>query len=73
MWESSIVLINELDEIFIPVDKVEKFGKAFVILQNNLMFSSGKNDLGIDDTIAIMIYVIIKAKPKNHFSNSKNC
>ena len=73
LWETSIVLINELDEKFTPVDKVEKFGKAFAILQNSLTFSSGKNDLGIDDTIAILIYVIIKAKPKNLFSNSKYC
>ena len=73
LWEASIILINELDEKFTPFDKVEKFGKAFGILQNSLTFSSGKNDLGIDDTIAILIYVIIKAKPKNIFSNSKYC
>ena len=73
LWEASIILINELDNKFTPVDKVEKFGKAFGILQNSLTFSSGKNDLGIDDTIAILIYVMLKAKPKNIFSNSKYC
>ena len=73
LWEASIILINELDNKFTPVDKVEKFGKAFGILQNSLTFSSGKNDIGIDDTIAILIYVMIKAKPKNIFSNSKYC
>ena len=73
LWEASIILINELDEKFTPVDKVEKFGKAFAILQNSLTFSSGKGDLGIDDTISILIYVIMKAKPKNLFSNSKYC
>ena len=73
LWQASIILINELDAKFTPVDKVEKFGKAFGILQNSLTFSSGKNDLGIDDTIPILIYVMIKAKPKNIFSNSKYC
>jgi hypothetical protein len=73
LWQASIVLINELDNKFTPFDKVEKFGKAFAILQNSLTFSSGKNDLGIDDTISILIYVMIKAKPKNIFSNSKFC
>ena len=73
LWEASIVLINELDNKFTPFDKVEKFGKAFGILQNSLTFSSGKNDLGIDDTISILIYVMLKAKPKNIFSNSKFC
>ena len=73
LWQASIILINELYAKFTPVDKVEKFGKAFGILQNSLTFSSGKNDLGIDDTIPILIYVMIKAKPKNIFSNSKYC
>ena len=73
LWKSSITLINQLDEKFTPVDKVEKFGKAFGILQNSVTFSSGKKDLGIDDTISILIYVIIKSKPKNLFSNSKYC
>ena len=73
LWETTIILINELDNKFTPVDKVEKFRKAFEILQNSLTFSSGKKDLGIDDTVAILIYVMIKAKPKNIFSNSKYC
>ena len=73
LWQTSIILINELDNKLTPVDKVEKFRKAFEILQNSLTFSSGKKDLGIDDTVAILIYVMIKAKPKNIFSNSKYC
>lgn len=73
LWETSINLIKEMDNKFTPSDKIKNFGKAFSILQNSITFCSGKNDLGIDDTISTLIYVILKAKPKNLFSNSKYC
>ena len=73
LWEASMQLINEMDAKLTPADKVKNFGKAFSILQNSITFSSGKNDLGIDDTITTLIYVILKSKPKNIFSNSKYC
>ena len=73
LWETSIILIKEMDNKFTPSDKVKNFGKAFSILQNSITFCSGKNDLGIDDTISTLIYVILKARPKNLFSNSKYC
>ena len=73
LWEASMNLIVEMDEKLTPADKVKNFGKAFGILQNSITFSSGKNDLGIDDTISTLIYVMLKSKPKNIFSNSKYC
>ena len=68
LWEASMVLIDEMDVKLTPADKVKNFGKAFAILQNSITFCSGKNDLGIDDTISTLIYVILKSKPKNIFS-----
>ena len=73
LWEASMILINEMDEKLTPADKVKNFGKAFAILQNSITFCSGKNELGIDDTISTLIYVVLKAKPKKMFSNSKYC
>ena len=73
LWEASMILIEEMDSKLTPADKIKNFGKAFAILQNSITFSSGKNDLGIDDTISTLIYVMLKAKPKNIFSNSKYC
>ena len=73
LWKSSITLINQLDEKFTPVDKVEKFGKAFGILQNSVTFSSGKKELGVDDTIKPLIFVLIKAQPKSIFTNYSYC
>ena len=73
LWKASMLLINEMDEKLTPADKVKSFGKALTILQNSITFSSGKNDLGIDDTVSFLIYIILKSKPKNIFSNSKYC
>ena len=73
LWKTSMDLINEMDDKLTPQDKVKNFGKAFSILQNSITFCSGKNDLGIDDTISSLIYVVLKSKPKNIFSNSKYC
>ena len=73
LWKTSIDLIIEMDSKLTPQDKVKNFGKAFAILQNSITFCSGKSELGIDDTITSLIYVILKSKPKNIFSNSKYC
>ena len=43
--------------------------KSFGILQNSISFCSGKKELGVDDTIKPLIYVLIKSKPKKMFSN----
>ena len=73
LWKTSMVLINEMDNKLTPADKMKSFEKAFGILQNSITFSSGKNDLGIDDTVSFLIYIILKSKPKNICSNSKYC
>ena len=73
LWKTSMVLINEMDNKLTPADKIKSFEKAFGILQNSITFSSGKNDLGIDDTVSFLIYIILKSKPKNICSNSKYC
>jgi hypothetical protein len=71
MWKTSMKYINEIDNKFTPADKIKCFAKAFSILQNSIAFCSGKNELGVDDTLKPLIYVLLKAKPKNIFSNYK--
>ena len=65
--------INNIDKRHTPVDKINMFGKAFQILQNSMTFSSGKSDLGVDDILPFLIYVMIKAKPKMINSNYIFC
>ena len=65
--------INDIDKKITPVEKIKYFGKAFSILQNSMKFSLGEKDLGVDDTLKPLIYVMIKAKPENIFSNYDYC
>ena len=43
------------------------------MLQNSIKFSSGKTDFGVDDLIQPLIYIMIKSKQKNIFTNYKYC
>jgi hypothetical protein len=69
MLEASKKYINEVDNKCTPADKIKCMAKAFSILQNSITFCSGKNELGVDDTLKPLIYLVIKAKPKRIFSN----
>ena len=69
LWEASMNYINEMDNKYTPADKIKSIAKAFSILQNSITFCSGKNELGVDDTIKPLIYVVLKSKPKSIFSN----
>ena len=69
LWKTSMNYINEMNNKFTPVDKIKSIAKAFSILQNSITFCSGKNELGVDDTIKPLIYIVLKSKPKNIFSN----
>ena len=73
LWKTPIAYIKDMDDKLTPADKVKNFGKAFAILSNSITFSSGKDELGIDDTISFLIYIMLKSKPKNMSTNSKFC
>ena len=69
LWKTSMSYINEMDKKYTPADKIKSIAKAFSILQNSITFCSGKNELGVDDTIKPLIYIVLKSKPKKLFSN----
>ena len=73
LWKTAINYINEIDEKYTPVDKLKCFGKALSILQNSITFCSGKDELGVDDTIPPLIYILIKSKQKKLISNYNFC
>ena len=73
LWKISIDYINEINNKYTPQDKLKTILKAFNILQNSISFSSGKKELGVDDTIKPLIYVLIKSKPTNIYSNYYFC
>ena len=73
LWKTAMDLINQMDEKLTPADKIRCFGKAFAILQNSITFCSGKDELGIDDTIPPLIYIVMKSKPKQLISDFNYC
>ena len=73
LLESAMEYINDMDKKLTPLDKIKTFGKAFQILQNSMKFSSGKSELGIDDMLPWVIYVILKSKPKKINTNYNFC
>jgi len=61
-----------MDEEKSPIEKLKCVQNAYQILNNSINFSSGKEEhAGVDDIIPILIYVIIKSKPKRIISNLK--
>ena len=73
LWEQAIEILDNLDDKLTPIDKIKCIAKAFEILQNSINFTSGKDELGVDDVINPLIYIIIKAKPQNMCSNYQYC
>ena len=66
-------LVNKINGKYTPIDKINTFGKAFQILQDSMSFSSGKSDVGTDDVLPLLHYVMIKAKPKMIYTNYLFC
>ena len=73
LWQISIDYLNEINKKYTPQDKIKTILKAYNILQNSISFCSGKKELGVDDTIKPLIYVFIKSKPKNIFTDYNFC
>ena len=73
LLEISISYISDISSKKTPVDKIKNFGKAIDILKNSMTFNSGKTDLGLDDTLPFIIYIVLKSKQKNIFTNINYC
>ena len=71
--EKAIEHFNDIDDKLTPVDKIKSLAKAIEIVTNSITFSSGKDELGVDDTIKPLMYFIIKSIPKNICSNFHYC
>ena len=61
--------IIEMDNKHTPIEKIKSFGKALNILSNTMTINTGRSDFGIDDNIPLILYTVIKAKPKMMISN----
>ena len=73
LCEEAIKYLDSLDDKLSPIDKIKTIGKAFEIIRNSITFMTGKDKLGVDDSLDPYLYIIIKSKPKNAYSNYKYC
>ena len=66
-------LINIFTKDKSIIKKIDSLQKIFQIIYQNINFNSSnsKNDAGIDDSLPIFQYVIIKSKPEQLNSNIK--
>lgn len=70
LWEIAKAHLEKMDEERCPVDKIRCLQRCYTILNNCIIFCSGKKEgAGVDDIIPILIYIIIKAKLKRMVSN----
>ena len=69
LWTLAMEYINNMDNEKTPSSKIKCFNKAFAILQNSITFCTGKDELGVDDSLQVLIYVLIKAQPKKIWTN----
>ena len=70
LWEIAIDCLEKMDEEKSPRDKLNCVFSAHRILNNCINFCSGKEEnAGVDDIGPILIYIMIKTKPKRIFSN----
>ena len=54
-----------------PRKKLLNFKKIFKLIYYLLKFNNSGNDIGVDDQLPILTYVLIKSQPLTLFSNIK--
>lgn len=70
MWKFAIEALQNIDNYRAPADKLNCFVNCMSIIVNVLsLMSSGGGGVGTDDSLPIVIYVVLKAKPTRLYSN----
>lgn len=70
MWLFAIEALKNIDSYRAPSDKLNCLGDCMSIVVNVLsLMSTGSGGVGTDDSLPIIIYVVLKAKPERLYSN----
>jgi hypothetical protein len=70
MWEFAIKSLRDTDECMSPVEKLSCLIECITIIVNVLdLCSTSGSAVGSDDSLPIIIYVVIKARPRRLISN----
>ena len=73
LLNESVKIFEQLDDKLTPLDKLKCVEKGFSIIENSIKFSSGAKECGFDDFINPVLYILIKAKPRNFSTNVQYC
>ncbi|MCQ2816906.1 MAG: hypothetical protein MJ252_06550 [archaeon] len=69
LWLVASSYISRMEIEKTPVKKLCCLESMYKVLNNCIIFSSGKKDGGVDDILPMFVYIIIKAKPKKYFTD----
>jgi len=72
LWLIASNCLTKMDTEKTPIEKLRCVQSAYQILNNSISFSSNKQtNAGVDDIMPILIYVMIKTKPRRMITNLK--
>ena len=70
LWEIAINYLEKIDDEKSTRDKLNCVSSAYRLINNCIKFCSGKNENGgTEEIVDILIYIMIKTRPKRIFSN----
>jgi hypothetical protein len=70
MWKFAINALRDTDECMSPVEKLNCLIECITIIVNILdLCSTSSSAVGSDDSLPIIIYVVIKSQPQRLYSN----
>jgi hypothetical protein len=71
IFEKIISHINRMDDVRTPEEMLKEFELAVQLINSLFIFMMDKKETGNDNLTPVIIYVIIKAKPKRMYFNIK--
>ena len=66
---TAIIHLRAMEKEKSPLSKLKEIAKIAELIQNTIVFSTGKSENSVDDFIPILVYLVIKARPKMLVSN----
>ena len=67
LMEKAIEHLNYLYDKLTTVDKIESIAKVIEIIKNSINISSWKDELGVDDTMNPLMYIMISSIPIKYY------
>jgi hypothetical protein len=69
MWKFAIEALRNIDNYRSPAEKLSCFVSCMSIIVNVLSLMSSGGGVGTDDSLPLIIYIVLKAQPKRMYSN----